>query len=276
MGDKIHQKQISLLTFNTLGTPIFAPDIQKRYRKVAEHINTGEYDVVCLQEILTYYNLSLFRRFLTRFPYICYEKSIIGPKGGLVIFSKFPLIHKEYVTYSYPTNARVPFYTKIVQNGVLTCTIQPFSLRLCATHLSSDTVHNLFPEHKFYKLIRNQMLEAAVAVNHYAKRGESVIIVGDFNIAKHSQLYREFLKNSNAIDIFASEDQPTYYPDRIPYIYPAIAPNRIDYMFLSSNAKVRIRKTEHLFQEKETLSNHKKGYLSDHISLHCTLEVIEK
>src|SRR5882672_6943780 len=112
------KKELSLVTFNTLGTPFFAPDITKRYKKIGQLINEGDFDVICLQEVFTYYHLMLLQKKITKFPYVCYEKAFAGPRGGLVIFSKLPLSNQDYQTYSFPSNAHAPFYWKIATQGI--------------------------------------------------------------------------------------------------------------------------------------------------------------
>lgn len=268
------KKQLSLVTFNTFGVPFFAPEMTKRYKYIAQEINRGLYDIVCFQEIFSYYNFYLMQRYLTNFPYVAYQKNILGPRGGLAIFSKYPLSDQAFYTYSFPANATTPFYTKIAQNGFLSCTVKDFSLRLCTTHLSSDLEHNLSSKDKLYELIRSQSQEAAAQMNLYAKEFSDVILTGDFNIAKHSQLYNAFLSRTQAKDIFAKDEQETYYRNRFKYVYTAHKSCRIDYMFIkSASRKVTAIKTDHMFTEPVAFSSGGKSYLSDHIGLHCTLRV---
>lgn len=272
MGDTKPYIKISLVTFNTLGTPFFAPDITKRYREIAQLINNGPYDIVCLQEVFTYYHFFLLKKNLPFFPYVAYKKNLSGPKGGLVIFSKLPFSNKEFIAYSYPTNGYVPFYTKIAQHGILSIKIASSPLRICTTHLSSDIVHDLSPKNKLYSLVKHQSEEVAKIINDYTKKGEQLIIMGDFNIAKHSSLYKEFLKNAHVTDVFADDEQPTYYPDRINYFYRSPA-GRIDYIFSKNFRRTAsFQNIMSIFKDKVTFSKKKNAYLSDHIGLHCTLE----
>jgi len=267
------QPTLSLVTYNTLGTPFFAPDITKRYKKIASLINKSKYDVVCMQEVLTYYHLYLLRSGLTNFPFVSYQKNPLGPRGGLVIFSKINLTNQSFFNYGYPKDGFVPWYARVAQHGILSCTLPSLSIRLATTHLSSDQVHDLTEKNKFYKYIGLQSREAAVELNRSEKKYGSVILVGDFNIAKGSELYQEFLKLTNATDLFANDKEMTYTNDRVPFFYTA-PPNRIDTMYIKSKKKrMKALKTEHILVKPELLSNGKKGYLSDHIGLHCILEV---
>src|SRR5579859_5047445 len=105
MGVFSKQTKLSLLTFNTLGTPLFAPDISKRYRRVAHLINIGDYDIVYLQEVFTYYHLYILKNILKNFPYVVYQKNSFGPKGGIVIFSKYKFVNSHFVPFPYPKGA---------------------------------------------------------------------------------------------------------------------------------------------------------------------------
>jgi endonuclease/exonuclease/phosphatase family metal-dependent hydrolase len=272
MGAMKIQKKISLLSFNTLGTPFFAPYITRRYRKIAQHIADGDFDIVCLQEIFTYYHFSLFQKTLKEFPYTIFQKNPFGPRGGLVIFSKIPLTDPKFRSFSYPKNAFVPLYTKLAQQGILSAEIKELSLRIATTHFSSDTVHELTPANKLYNLIHSQSLQAAEFVNS-TKNSESLILAGDFNIAKQSLLYKEFVTSTKVVDTFGKDTTPTYLPDRVSYFYrsPAGRPDNI--YIKSSRRNIKILKTGYEFTKLEKFSNNKESYLSDHIGLHCILEV---
>jgi endonuclease/exonuclease/phosphatase family metal-dependent hydrolase len=273
MGGTKKRTKLSLLTFNTLGTPFFAPDIIKRDTKIAELINNTSYDVVCLQELFTYLQLAIFKKKLTKYPYCIYQKNPVGPKGGLVIFSRYQLTNKTVFTYTYPTNATVPFYTRLAQPSILSALIHPFGVRIVTTHLSSDNVHDLSPENKLYLLIQSQSKEAAEQINLLKKGKEPIILAGDFNIAKGSALYKTLLHQSELTDMYAKEEQPTYDPKRVKFFYRAPA-DRCDFIFIDPRGKrIKTDTLSYAFTKQEVLSNGKKSHLSDHIGLHCILEV---
>ncbi|HWY79075.1 MAG TPA: hypothetical protein VNW29_01830, partial [Candidatus Sulfotelmatobacter sp.] len=161
-------------------------------------------------------------------------------------------------------------------NGILNALIQPLSIRIFTTHLTSDVVHDLSPKDKYYSLIRNQSQEAAEEINRYTKKNELLILTGDFNIAKHSSLYREFLERSQLYDVFKDINNPTYSTNRIPYFYVAKLADSIDNIFISCPVKFKPIIVEQIFSEQATLSGGKKSYLSDHVALHCILEINEK
>src|SRR5579862_4765564 len=170
------KSRLSLLTFNTLGTPFFAPDITKRYKKIAHLIKNEDYDIVCLQEIFTYYHLYVFKRILTNYPSVIFQKNPFGPRGGLVIFSKHKLVEPKFFTFTYPDNTYVPLYTKAARLGILSAQIEQIPIHIFTTHLSSDVTHDLTSKNKLYKLIKNQSEEAANLINTYSQKEKSLII----------------------------------------------------------------------------------------------------
>src|SRR4051812_31083694 len=93
-------KQFSFLTFNTLGTPILSPNLRARYHKIAKMLNDSHVDIVCLQEVQTYYHVHVLKKFMRSYPYVLFNKNFVGPKGGLAIFSKIPLETHQFFTYT--------------------------------------------------------------------------------------------------------------------------------------------------------------------------------
>jgi endonuclease/exonuclease/phosphatase family metal-dependent hydrolase len=273
MGDISKSKKLSIVTLNTLGTPFFAPDITKRYKKIANLISNENYDIVCLQEIFTYYHLFIFKNILKKFPFVAFQKNLFGPRGGLVIFSKQKLINTHFFTFSYPKGASVPFYVWLARQGIFSAEIEGTSLKIITTHLSSDETSYLTPQNKLYSLIKNELQETATLVNSGREKSHSLIITGDFNIAKNNGLYKQFMRDTKVIDVFEKKESPTYNPDRLPYFYNA-PKSRIDYIFIkTTNKKIKVLNMDTVFSEQEKLSNGKKSFLSDHIGLHCILEV---
>lgn len=262
--------RLNLITFNTLGTPFFAPNIAARYKKTAEIIKNNDVDVVCLQEIFSHYNRYLFDRELKSFPYRIYKTFPLGVYGGLAVYSKVPLTFEKFFVYSHPKEVFIPVYTRLAHNGILVSKFKDIPLTLAVTHLTSDNVHDLTPKNRFYTLIKSQLNEAAAEFNKLAE-DNNVLLVGDFNTKKDSQLYNEFVKTTDAQDLFAHDNRPTYTPDRVKYPFPTHAHSRIDYMFYKGKHKLKTGNSGLVFADIVEFSKNKKGYLSDHIGLKTTL-----
>lgn len=271
------QKQISLLCYNTYGIPFIAPSLNKRYTKFAQLIQESTLDVLLLQEVSSYYHLALLKKHLTAYPYVSYKHYFYGPKGGLVIFSKLPLEKSTYTSFVHQGSfTNISFYTKIFQNGVLTCQLKDTSIVLANTHLITDFEFHWSKRNKMYLFVRNQMRETAALVNKLSKKKQDVIIAGDFNMAKDGNLYADFLHETQAIDLFDSFTFPTYYNNRISEHFRASISARIDYIFLKKTSHtIKSLSVSHFLNKTYPIGNGEKSYLSDHIGLYCILKFNE-
>lgn len=271
---KMQKKNISLLNFNTLGTTFFAPDIKKRYQAIAAQIKAMDIDLICFQEITTYYNLRLIKKYLRNYPYCHYKKHFIGPKGGLVIFSKLPIEKTSYHRYaSLGSYKNITFYTRLIRNGILMCTLKDIPLVVMNTHLVSDFSFSEDENNVLYMLLKRQLYDAAEVVNTI--QDKAVLLTGDFNMARDLSIYTTFLQKTGMKDYFTDKNTPTYDPKRIHYRFVGERAAIVDYIFLKHNTtKFDKIHTGHVFDQKVTLSNNKVTYLSDHIGLHmsCTME----
>lgn len=266
----------SLITFNTLGTPVFAPDITARYKKIAEIINEQNIEIVCLQEIQTYYHLYLFKKYLKDFPYVIYQKFLYGPKGGLVIFSKIPLNNPHFREFSTLGEfSNISFYSQILRNGILTCEVKNTPLTIATTHLTCDYFFDWSPKNQLYKNVEEQVRDIIDEITPILKKDDSLILAGDFNTKKDGRLYTSLLKETHLIDAFADMESPTYDPTRIHYTFMANRSARIDHLFYAKGkAQVKIRHHEQIFDKKEPIKEGKISHLSDHIGLKVDFDIV--
>lgn len=267
--------KFSLLDFNTFGTPVFARDITKRYKKIAEIIDESQTDIVCLQEVSTYYHLHLLKKYLKNYPYIYKKNYVYGPKGGLVIFSKVELENIAYQSFSTLGSLKnLSFYTHLIKNGVLFAKVKDHPLYILNTHLVTDWEFEWSPQNNYYATVQTQVREVIKQVQQLAKHGQSILLMGDFNMKKHSKLYEEILKETHMIDTFEKETHPTYFMERLDYQFKGKTSERIDFIFAKQEqAKIATRKPTHLFEQQERLINGKMSYLSDHIGLRIEVEI---
>lgn len=266
--------KFSLVTFNTQGTPFFSPDITGRYKIFSKLLNKEKPDIICFQEISTYYHLLLLKKFLN-YPYFTYKKSFHGPKGGLVTVSKMPM---EYVSFKNFTTLgtfnNISFISRIVQNGMLLTTIKDQPIMIINTHTFSDFEFEWSPTNGLYRYVKAQIEQLASEVNIQKEYQPHIILTGDFNMKKNSRLYKYLMKQTNAIDLFHTDSSPTYFKERLDYKFPAKSSERIDFMFvMTKNKKLLNATNKHLFTEKVPLSKTNTSYLSDHIGLQATISL---
>jgi endonuclease/exonuclease/phosphatase family metal-dependent hydrolase len=266
MSKTSHHPSFSLLSFNTLGTPFFAPSITDRYKKMAEFIETSGIDVVCLQEVTTYYHVHLLKKFLKSYPYQVYKKFFLGPKGGLVIFSKLPLESVRYDGFS--ELGSLTTYTRYLRNGVLSCRLKNFPIRIMNTHLISDFEYKSSLKNPYYIYLKKQVQEASILMSRFAKTEDSVVMVGDFNLTYEDPAYKDLISSTKAKDLFAKDTSPTYFGDRYNWKYNTEGSVRIDYIFLLDKYdRISVESLDHAFTDKVQITPKTRNYLSDHIGL---------
>ncbi len=267
--------KLSLLSFNTFGVPFFSPDVKGRYKRAAEIIEQSNTDIVCLQEISTYYHFSVIKKYLKSYPYVVKHNNIWGPRGGLVIASKVPIEEITYTNFrALGTFRDASFYTRLNKNGLLTVKVKNHDLYIVNTHTVTDFEFEWSPQNKLYQHVKGQVLEITEMIKKLSHQEKNIIVTGDFNIKKNSQLYKSFLTETNAMDLFGKEIEPTYFHDRDSR-FPGKTSERIDFMFyIKGKKKLTPLTRTHLFEKEEILSNGKKSYLSDHIGLKIDFDIV--
>jgi len=93
--------------------------------------------------------------------------------------------------------------------------------------------------------------------------GPHAVICGDFNIARESPLFGDFMAATRLADAFGGACPPTF---RAEYLPAGATPHCID--FILTAGEVKVESTALVFAEKESL-----GYVSDHIGLRARLSL---
>ncbi|MBI5122787.1 endonuclease/exonuclease/phosphatase family protein [Candidatus Roizmanbacteria bacterium] len=266
--------KLSLINLNTQGTPFFAKDLTLRYKKIAELLNQENPDIVCLQEVSTYYHLFLLKKYL-KYPNFIYKNFFHGPKGGLLIVSKLPIekmIFKRFDKLGSLNN--ISFFSHIVQNGLLMAKIKDQPIVIINAHTFSDFEFDWSQTNKYYEHVEDEVKQTASEINTLVNQKKTVIIAGDFNMKKDSTLYKDFLQKTGATDTFNSETSPTYYNDRLDYKFKGKISARIDFVFVNEGKKkIKIASHSPMFNKEYPITDKKLSYLSDHIGLQVKFDI---
>lgn len=263
-------KAISIATYNTFGIPLVSPDLRERYSVISNYLNQQEIDVINFQEVFTYGALKLLVGSMPAFPYNVYKPSLLGPKGGLVTFSKICMERNSYHSLS---TIDAPFLKKVgefvknkgIDKGVLISDIDCLRLRILNVHLSANKDNDWSPSNRFYQIHSSELEKLAKLVRANRQERTTLLVAGDFNIAKSSDLYWKYIEMTKLQDSFETDDSPTFHSEFLP---SGDKPHRIDYIFVDSNGKnIQIENTENLFKDKAKFKNGRESYLSDHIAL---------
>lgn len=200
--DEIERKHsLTVLTYNTHRMGMFRKVPQNR---VIHYLRRTNADVVCLQEVEVYKDgayltLPELRDAMRQYPYTYYDFKVYNKRRqfGNVVFSKYPLFHKQTVRYDSRANisSRCDF------------AVETDTFRLIVNHLESNrftrddfrvpdslTTDNIKSSARHI----SEKLESARSVRHgqaaavhqeVADSPYPVIVVGDFNSTPLSYAY---------------------------------------------------------------------------------------
>jgi endonuclease/exonuclease/phosphatase family metal-dependent hydrolase len=272
--------KLSVISFNVLAAPFLTTHSIKNYflltwnllgriRAIGNLLNNSGADVLCLQEVHSHAALQYLKRQLSRYPYVAYKQYLYGPRGGLVIFSKMPFVSTEYVDFLKHGSFRdKSFPAKLSQNGMLVVKLKNYPLYIMNTYITADTEHKWNSESKHGTIRALQINQLAYLIKTLSFMNNEVVVTGDMNTPKGSELYNELLRKAMVMDSFSHKKHYTQHADFFPV---EIEPQVLDYIFYTQYYHtVSLESASQLFDKKILLENKKESYLSDHIALQVT------
>jgi endonuclease/exonuclease/phosphatase (EEP) superfamily protein YafD len=260
-------RELTVASLNTLGVPRPGARLTRRYAAIGRGFEAGDADVVCFQEVVTWWHLRLLVRAMPSFRPVSYRPSPAGPAGGLVTFSRLPVSGTQYRAFGRPPRvAGLPVRTRLQQGikGALVTRLGQAGLSVINTHPLSNSDGDWSSANRFYPLHRAQ-LDALTRV--LRDTGGPVVACGDFNIDRDSALFGDFLRETGLADAFGGTCPPTF---RAEYLPAGETPHCID--FILTTDEVKVTATRLLFAGKEPLPGGP-GYVSDHIGLCAQLSL---
>src|SRR5690349_7691960 len=182
----------SLLTLNCFGG--YLPNTSRRLRALAQELEQRSDEVVCLQEIQLHKYQKLLVKACASYSYSFHEPYLQCPKGGLLTLSRIPM-SKSFEPYE----ERGLWYTpmlmdKILYKGML---IHNFiwagiTMVLINTHILANYVGD-WERHGIYSRVEEKQLQQMANTVRRQAADSIVIVMGDFNIPRRSQLYDDLL-----------------------------------------------------------------------------------
>lgn len=279
-------EKISLITFNILGSPFVTTHQVKnfltlskhflaRMRLIAKALNNSESDVIMLQEVHLAVLLRFFIKHLTNYPYVAYKKLQSRPRGGLVVFSKFPIEYSSFTDFHYrgPIRSKAAV-TRLVRNGILFVKLEGRNTILMNVYLNGDHDHLWTQESPYHKIQQSQVEQLFTLVNFFTQLGNTCIIAGDINFARTSPNYDLLMRMSKVTDAFVSSNKPTYREEFLPEGIPSQV---LDYVLISSKTQtIRCADRTYIFTKPVKVTKKKSIFLSDHIGLSLTINLSPK
>lgn len=254
---------MNLLSLNTRGVPVFGSRLAQRYAAIGTAVEAGDAEVVCLQEVLTWWHLRLLARRMRSFGHVSLRPSPAGPAGGLVTFSRLAVSGTSYRGFGVPPGA--PGITRATRfraglKGALVTRLQ--GLCVINTHPLANWDGDWSASNRFYPLHHAQL-----AVLERVVRGVDapVVVCGDFNVDRDSALFAGFVAGAGLADAFNGSCPATF---RAEYLPAGAKPHCID--FILTGGGVTAGAATIAFGGKEPLPGGP-GYVSDHLGLRATL-----
>lgn len=250
--------QLKIISYNIWDLPLwFVRNRKARIERVANYLAQSGADIICIQEAWSQSGRKTLYRILGEAGYqhvSARERLVLIGNGGLLIFSKFPILSKKFTPFSRLSAAFVELFAA---KGVLEVTVETPQGKLSVfnTHLHS-------PSWVFGQAIRLRQMRRVLDV---LMQGETTaILAGDFNEDKLWE-QKEFTKILNAASFMnplsvALGMPPTYRLENEfvnIWINRAYAPSRFDYIFV-----------RHLEQMGLTVKTYEPLYLAPALSDH--------
>jgi len=258
-------EQLTVASLNTRGVPLTGSRLARRYAVIGAGFDAGDADVVCCQEVFTYWHLLLLARRMRSFQHVSYRPAPAGPAGGLVTFSRLPVSETAYRRFGVPP--QVPGvswsarYRAALKGALVTRLVRP-EMCVINTHPVANRDGDWSRANRFYPLHRAQLAVVARLVKGVAA---PAVVCGDFNIDRESSLFGEFLEDTGLADAFEGACPATF---RVEYLPAGQTPHCIDFILTVGGVKAETATV--VFAGKEPLSGGP-GHVSDHIGLRARL-----
>ena len=253
----------TIASLNTRGIPLTGSQLAGRYAAIGAGFDAGDADVVCCQEVLTYWHLRLLARRMRSFRRVSWRPGPFGPNGGLVTFSRRPVSGTTFRRFGRPPRTPgVPRASRIQARleGTLVTRLAPPELCVINTHPVANHDGDWSEANRFYPLHRAQLAVLARVVN---EAGPRAVVCGDFNVSRESSLFGDFMAATGLADAFGGACPATF---RAEYLPAGTTAHCID--FILTAGEVTAESTALVFAGKEPL-----GYVSDHIGLRARLSL---
>ncbi|WP_141579917.1 endonuclease/exonuclease/phosphatase family protein [Actinomadura sp. WMMA1423] len=247
--------QARVLTFNAL----FKGEARARMGVLAEMIEKSDYDVVCLQEVVSWRVLRVLRRAAPSFPHVACVPVFPLVRGGLVTLSRHPVTRRHFQAY-IPARPVRPEW--LLGKGALFTRIRlpDGHLTVVNTHLSANLDMDWSPSNVYARIERAELRGLAAAVDRIP-RTEPLVAMGDFNVPRDSSYFAEFVSHTGLRDAFGGGTEPTFRPE-----YAQIG--AIDQLLVTPGLDAQTRL---VFKEEVRLPGGRSTVLSDHYGIEAVL-----
>jgi len=262
---EVQAARVTVVSLNTRGVPVTGSCLPGRYAAIGEAVEAEDADVVCFQEVFSWWHLRLLTRRMRSFGHVSFRPSLVGPAGGLVTFSRLPVAGTVYRGFGMPAEApgisRSARFRAAVKGALVTRLAHP-GLCVINTHPVANRDGDWSETGRFYPLHRAQLGVLAEVVGGVLA---PPVVCGDFNIDRDSALFGGFASGAGLADAFEGSCPATF---RVEYLPAGETPHCID--FVLTGAGVKAEAASVMFAGTVPLPGGP-GYVSDHVGLRASL-----
>jgi exonuclease III len=258
--------ELVVASLNTRGVPVRGSRLVERYTAMAATFEASSVDVVTFQEVHTYVHLRLLARGMPSFRSVTYRRGPLGPAGGVVTMTRRPGRLEQFQRFPLP--AAVPGLSQRARwlspvKGTLVIRLTDPDVLILNTHPTANPQGDWSNGSSYAPMHRQQLATLATLVQSLPA---PVVLCGDFNIARDSDLHRDFMAGTQLKDAFGGHCPPTFHAEYLPAGRSAQC---IDFVLVS--ASIVTEATQLMFTAEQSLPSGGRALLSDHLGLRATL-----
>ena len=265
--------RLAVASLNIHGVPLSRPPATARAARIGELAGQMDLDVLCVQEVHTYPVLRALAAALPSLPYPGHVPGAARPSGGLVTFTREPAARTTFRPLPAPGPGGQPDRLRRLLNaerrkGLLVTDLAGGAGTVINLHLSPNRDGDWSPGNRYAAVHRAQLAAVAAQAAAEGERHDGPLVVtGDFNVAKNSDLFTGFAAASGLEDAFAGQAPATF---RTP---AGRAPRCIDHLlYRPGRDRLAAAKSSLAFEAEESWPGQPPACLSDHRGLLVRLE----
>jgi len=257
--------EFSLLSLNTFGIPFFLS--WERLGRLAGELERLGPTVICLQEIQQNAYTPLLARQLPTYSHRATFPHIYAPKGGLGIYSQYPLIQQRFEPYlDRGLRFFITFADWALFKGALVVHQQVAGLDIFIlnTHLNANYSGNWHHKNPL-ALVQLGQVQMLSGLLEEMPAEALIILCGDLNFPRASFLYEELVIQNGLTDPLLDDPRPTYRP--FPLV-PSKWKTSLDYiLYRIPDGKDFNVQADILPIEDSSQKNALRRFLTDHCAL---------
>ena len=257
--------QIRVLTLNCL----FHGHVRARLEAIGPLLESGQFDLVCLQEIAFRRHVSLLASRMPGYRPPVYRSFAFGVMGGLVTFARSDAGRSDYEMFRRRGDwGTLGTADRLGRKGFLTTrfVVGGEPLILVNTHLLANYDEDWSPSNRYAVQQLDELRQLGDALSSLEK-DTMLVVAGDFNVPAADPMLVEFKGRTGLLSTVAAA-AATYRS-----LSPGAPTHQIDHVFVRPPTGRSVRLTTRLlFEEAVAVPGGRPMFVSDHFGLEVRID----